>query len=109
MDEDGELGIAKTHTKAAQNKSGDAKGFNRQHDWSISHLDERVFGTFIVLVVVIVISVWVFDIPPLIRYTVTICAGAIFVYLKSMATKRKKDLEEVRRLQVKEHSKKYFR
>ena len=106
MDEDGELGITKTHTKAAQSKSGDAKGFNRQHDWSISHLDERIFGMFIMLVVVIVVTVWVFDVPPLIRYAVTIGAGAIIVYCKSMATKRKKDLEELRKQQVREHLKK---
>lgn len=106
MDDNAEQGIAVTHTKAAQNKLDHAKGFTRQHDWGISHLDERIFGMFIMLVMVILISVWAFDIPPLIRYAVTIGAGAIFVYCKSMATKRKKDMDELRKQQVKEHSKK---
>ena len=39
-----EAGIATSHTKAAQNELGHAKGFERQHDWSINHLDERIFG-----------------------------------------------------------------
>ena len=106
MDDNAEQGIAVSHTKAAQNKLDHAKGFKRQHDWSISQLDERIFGMFIMLVVVIVITVWVFDVPPLIRYAVTIGAGAIIVYCKSMATKRKKDLEELRKQQVREHLKK---
>ncbi len=101
-----ELGIAISHAKAAQNKLDHAKGFERQHDWSISHLDERIFGMFVTLILVILISVWAFDVPPLIRYAVTIGAGAIFVYYKSMATKRRKDMEELRRQQVREHSKK---
>ena len=100
-----EQGIAVTHTKAAQKKLDHARGFERQHDWSISLLDERIFGTFIMLVLVILISVWVYDIPPLIRYAVTIGAGAIVVYCKSMATKRQKDLEELRKQQVRDHSK----
>ena len=99
-----ELGIAISHAKAAQNKLDHAKGFERQHDWSISHLDERIFGMFVTLILVILISVWAFDIPPLIRYAVTIGAGVIFVYCKSMVTKRRKDLEELRRQQVEEHS-----
>ena len=102
-----ELGIAVTQARAAQEMLGHAKGFERQHDWSTSHLDERIFGMFIMLIVVILISVWAFDIPPLIRYAVTIAGGAIFVYLKSMATKRKNDLDELRRQQVEEHSKKF--
>ena len=101
-----ELGIAVSHTRAAQNKLDHAKGFERQHDWSISHLDERIFGMFVMLVVVILISVWVFDVSALIRYAVTIGAGAIFVYCKSMANKRAKDLEELRKQQVRQHSKK---
>ena len=105
MDDNAEQGIAVTHTKAAQNKLDHAKGFKRQHDWGISHLDERIFGMFITLIILILISAWVFDIPPLIRYAVTIGGGAIFVYCKSMATKRKKDMDELRKQQVKEHSK----
>ena len=101
-----EHGISVSHNKAARAKLDHAKGFERQHDWSISHLDERIFGMFIMLIVVIVITVWVFNIPPLIRYAVTICAGAVIVYLKSMSTKRKKDLEELRKQQVREHLKK---
>jgi hypothetical protein len=101
-----ELGIAVTHARAAQNKLDHAKGFERQHDWSISYLDERIFGTFVMLVVVILISVWVFNVPPLIRYAVTIGVGSIFIYCKSMATKRKKDLDELRRQQVTQHAKK---
>jgi cobalamin biosynthesis protein CobD/CbiB len=106
MDDNAEQGIALSHTKAAQNKLDHAKGFNRQHDWSISHLDERIFGMFIMLIVVILVTVWVFEVPPLIRYAVTIGAGSIFVYCKSMATKRKKDLDYLRQQQVKEHSRK---
>lgn len=104
MDDNAEQGIAVTHAKAAQNKLDHAKGFTRQHDWGISHLDERIYGMFITLVLVILISAWAFDIPPLIRYVVTIVAGAIFVYGKSMATKRKKDMDELRKQQVREHS-----
>lgn len=46
MDDDSnaEAGIATSHTKAAQNELDHAKGFERQHDWSINHLDERIFG-----------------------------------------------------------------
>lgn len=99
-----ELGIAVTQARAAQNKLDHAKGFESQHDWSIGYLDERIFGMFITLILVILISAWVFDIPPIIRYAVTIGAGAIFVYNKSMATKRKKDLHALRQQQVKEHS-----
>ena len=105
MDDNAEQGIAVSHTKAARNKLDHAKGFTRQHDWGISHLDERIYGMFIMLVMVILISAWAFDVPPLIRYAVTICAGAIFVYGKSMATKRKKDMDELRKQQVREHSK----
>ena len=104
MDDNAEQGIAVSHTKAAQNKLDHAKGFTRQHDWSISYLDERIYGMFIMLVLVILISAWAFDIPPLIRYAVTIGAGAIVVYCKSMATKRKEDMDELRKQQVKEHS-----
>jgi len=106
MDDNAEQGIAVTHTKAAQSKLDHAKGFTRQHDWSISYLDERIYGMFIMLVLVILISAWAFDVPPLIRYAVTIGAGAIVVYWKSMATKRKEDMNELRKQQVKEHSKK---
>ena len=105
MDDNAEQGIAVSHTKAAQNKLDHANGFTRQHDWGISHLNERIYGMFIMLIMVILISAWAFDIPPLIRYSVTIGAGAIFVYCKSMATKRKKDMDELRKQQVKEHSK----
>ena len=104
MDDNSEQGIAISHTKAAQNKLDHAKGFNRQHDWSIGHLDERIFGMFIMLIVVILVTVWVFEVPPLIRYAVTIGAGCVFVYCKSMATKRKKDLHYLRQQQVKEHA-----
>ena len=104
MDDNAEQGIALSHAKAAQNKLDHAKGFKRQHDWSIDHLDERIFGMFIMLIVVILIAVWAFDVPHLIRYAVTIGAGSVFVYCKSMATKRKKDLEYLRQQQVKEHS-----
>ena len=104
MDDNAEQGIALSHTKAAQNKLDHAKGFKRQHDWSIDHLDERIFGMFIMLIVVILVAVWAFDVPLLIRYAVTIGAGSVFVYCKSMATKRKKDLEYLRQQQVKEHS-----
>ena len=99
-----ELGIAISHNKAARNNLDHAQGFQRQHDWSIGQLDERIFGTFVMLVVVIFISAWAFDIPPLIRYAVTIVAGAIFVYLKSMATRRRKDLEALRRQQLEEYA-----
>ena len=105
MDDNAEHGIAVSHTKAAQNKLDHAKGFTRQHDWGISHLNERIYGMFIMLVMVILVSVWAFDIQPLIRYAVTIGAGAIFVYCNSMAIKRKKDMDELRKQQVKEHSK----
>lgn len=106
MDDNAEQGIANTHTKAAQNQLDHAKGFTRQHDWGISHLDERIYGMFIMLVLVILISAWAFDIPPLIRYAITIAAGAIFVYCKSMATKRQKDMAALRQQQVKDHSNK---
>ena len=100
-----ELGIAISHNKAARNNLDHAQGFQRQHEWSIGHLDERIFGTFVMLVVVILISVWAFDVPPLIRYAVTVGAGAIHVYFKSMASKRRKDLDELRQRQVEEYSK----
>ena len=95
-----EMGIAVTHARAAREKLDHAKGFERQHDWSTGHMDERIFGMFIMFVVVVLISVWAFYFPPLIRYAVTIAGGAIFVYLKSMATKRKKDMDELRRQQI---------
>ena len=103
-DSNAELGIAITQAKAAQSKLEHAKGFERSHNWTISQLDERIFGMFAMLVLVILISVWAFNVPPLIRYAVTIAAGLIFVYCKSMATKRKKDLDALRQQQVKEHS-----
>ena len=101
-----ELGIAISQNKAAQEKLDQAKGFERQHDWSISLLDERIFGMFVTFVLVMVIAVWAFDVPPLVRYAVTIVAGAIFVYCKSMATKREKDMEALRKQQLEEYSKK---
>jgi len=104
-DSNAELGIAATQAKAAQSKLEHAKGFERSHNWTINQLDERIFGMFTMLVLVILISVWAFDVPALIRYAVTIAAGLIFVYCKSMATKRKKDLDVLRQQQVKEHSK----
>ena len=104
-----ELGIAITQAKAAQNKLDQAKGFEQQHKWSINHLDERIFGMFIMLVVVIVITVWAFNVPPLIRYAVTIAAGAIFVYCKSMSTKRRKDLDALRQQQVEQHSRRHWK
>lgn len=100
-----ELGIAISHNKAARNNLDHARGFERQHDWSIGLLDERIFGTFVMLVVILLISAWAFDIQPLIRYAVTIVAGGIFVYCKSMASKRRKDLDELRHRQVEEYSK----
>jgi Flp pilus assembly protein TadB len=99
-----ELGIAITEAKAAQRKLEHAKGFERSHNGTINQLDERIFGMFAMLVLVILISVWAFTVPPLIRYAVTIAAGLIFVYCKSMATKRKKDLDALRQQQAKEHS-----
>ena len=99
-----ELGIAITQARAAQSKLNHSKGFERSHNWTINQLDERVFGMFAMLVLVILISVWAFDVPALIRYAVTIVAGAIFVYCKSMATKRKKDLDALRQQQLKEYS-----
>ena len=99
-----ELGIAITEARAAQKKLEHAKGFERSHNSTINQLEERIFGMFVMLVLVILISVWAFDVPALIRYAVTIAAGAIFVYCKSMATKRKKDLDVLRQQQVKDHS-----
>jgi len=99
-----ELGIAITEARAAQRKLGHAKGFERSHDWTINKLEERTFGMFVMLVLVILISVWAFHVPPLIRYAVTIVTGLFFVYRKSMVTKRKKDLDALRQQQVKEHS-----
>ena len=99
-----ELGIAITQAKAAQSKLEHAKGFERSHNWTINQLDERVFGMFVGLVMVILISVWAFDVPALIRYAVTIAAGSIIVFCKSMATKRKKDLDALRQQQLKEYS-----
>ena len=104
MDEHSELGIAITEVRAAKGKLEHAKGFERNHNRTINQLDERIFGMFAMLVLVILISVWAFDVPALIRYAVTIVAGAIFVYCKSMATKRKKDLDALRQQQAKEHS-----
>ena len=104
MDDNSELGIAITQAKAAQNKLDHAKGFENSHNWTINQLDERIFAMFVMLVLVILISVWAFDVPALIRYAVTIAAGLIIVYCKSMATKRKKDLDALRLQQVKEHS-----
>jgi len=104
MDDNSELGIAITEAKAAKRKLEHAKGFERSHNWTIDKLDERIFGMFAGLVLVILISVWAFNVPPLIRYAVTIAAGLIFVYCKSMATKRKKDLDALRQQQAKEHS-----
>ena len=101
-----ELGIAITEAKAAKGKLQHAKGFERNHKGTINQLDERIFGMFVMLVLVILISVWAFHVPPFIRYAVTIVAGLIFVYYKSMATKRKKDLEALRQQQAKEHSQK---
>ena len=103
-DSNAELGIAITQAKAAQSKLDHAKGFERSHNWTINQLDERIFGMFVMLVLLILISVWAFDVPALIRYAVTIAAGAIFVFYKSMATKRKKDLNTLRQQQVREHS-----
>jgi len=99
-----ELGIAITQARAAQSKLEHAKGFERSHNWTIKQLDERVFGMFVGLVLVVLISVWAFDVPALIRYAVTIAAGSIFVFCKSMATKRKKDLDALRQQQLKEYS-----
>ncbi len=104
MDDNSELGIAITEAKAAQRKLEHAKGFERNHNGTINQLDERIFGMFAMLVLVILISVWAFDVPALIRYAVTIAAGLIFVFCKSMETKRKKDLDTLRQQQVKEHS-----
>ena len=101
-----EQGIGISHTKAAENKLNHAKGFERQHEWNIGQLDERIFGMFIMLILVILITVWVFDIPPLIRYAVTIIGGGVFVFSYSMASKRKKDLDELRQQQVREHTSK---
>ena len=103
-DSNAELGIAITQAKAAQNKLDHAKGFELSHNWTISQLDERIFAMFALLVLVILISVWSFDVSALIRYGVTIVAGLIFVYCKSMETKRIKDLDTLRQQQVKEHS-----
>ena len=103
-DSNAELGIAVTQAKAAQSKLDHAKGFERSHNWTIKQLDERIFGMFAMLILVILISVWAFDVPALIRYAVTIGAGSIFVYCKSMATKRMKDLDVLRQQQVKDHS-----
>ncbi len=103
-DSNAELGIAVTQARAAQSKLEHAKGFERSHNWTINQLDERIFGMFVMLVLVILISVWAFDVPALIRYAVTIAAGSIFVFCKSMATKRKKDLDALRKQQVKKHS-----
>jgi Flp pilus assembly protein TadB len=103
-DDNAELGIAITEAKAAQKKLEHAKGFERSHNGTINQLDERIFGMFAGLVLVILISVWAFDVPTLIRYAVTIAAGLIFVYCKSMATKRNKDLDALRQQQAKEHS-----
>ena len=104
MDDNSELGIAITEAKAAQRKLKHAKGFELSHNSTINQLDERIFGMFAALVLVILISVWAFDVPPLIRYAVTIVAGLIFVYCISRATKRKKDLDALRQQQAKEHS-----
>ena len=104
MDDNSELGIAITEARAAQKKLEHAKGFERNHNGTINQLDERIFGMFAMLVLLILISAWAFDVPPLIRYAVTIAAGSIFVYCKSMATKRKKDLDTFRQQQAKEHS-----
>ncbi|MCP4235926.1 MAG: hypothetical protein GY770_20495 [Aestuariibacter sp.] len=104
MDDNSELGIAITEAKAAQRKLDHAKGFERSHNSTIKQLDERISGMFAMLVLVILISVWTFEIPPLTRYAVTIAAGLIFVYWKSMATKQKKDLDALRQQQAKEHS-----
>jgi hypothetical protein len=104
MDDNSELGIAITEVKAAQRKLEHAKGFELSHNSTINQLDERIFGMFAALVLVILISVWAFDVPSLIRYAVTIVAGLIFVYCKSMATKRKKDLDALRQQQAREHS-----
>ena len=103
-DSNAELGIAVTQARAAQSKLEHGKGFEHSHNWTINQLDERVFGMFMMLILVILISVWAFDVPALIRYAVTISAGLIFVYCKSMATKRKKDLDVLRQQQVKDHS-----
>jgi len=102
-DSNAELGIAITQARAAQSKLEHAKGFERSHNWTINQLDERIFGMFAMLVLLILISVWAFDVPALIRYAVTIAAGSIFVFCKSMETKRKKDLDILRQQQVKEH------
>jgi len=104
MDDNSELGIAITEAKAAKRKLEHAKGFESSHNGTINQLDERIFGMFAMLVLVILISVWAFHVPPLIRYAVTIAAGSIIVYCKSMATKRKKDLDALRQQQAKEHS-----
>ena len=103
-DDNAELGIAVTEARAAQKKLEHGKGFERSHNRTINQLNERIFGMFTMLVLVILISVWAFDVPALIRYAVTIAAGSIFVFCKSMATKRKKDLDALRKQHVKEHS-----
>jgi cobalamin biosynthesis protein CobD/CbiB len=103
-----ELGIAITQARAAQNQLDQAKGFERQHDWSIGYLEERILGMFVALLVVILVSVWAFDVPSLVRYTVTILSGAVLVYGRSMATQRKKDMDALRQQQVRDHSRKAY-
>jgi hypothetical protein len=74
MDDNSELGIAITEAKAAKRNLEYAKGFERSHNATINQLDERIFGMFAMLVLVILISAWAFHVPPLIRYAVTIAA-----------------------------------
>jgi hypothetical protein len=58
MDDNSELGIAITEAKAAKRNLEYAKGFERSHNATINQLEERIFGMFAMLVLVILISAW---------------------------------------------------
>ncbi|NKB78043.1 MAG: hypothetical protein GKR96_13660 [Gammaproteobacteria bacterium] len=91
-----EMGIAITDAKASKGRMDQPNGLQKQHDWSVTYLNERTIAMAAIFCVVSIVVVWAMPIAPIIRYPISAMVLIIVVASGVSWLKRKNALMKLR-------------
>ena len=95
-----ELGVSETDAVGAGRRFNEKQGFQKQQDWSLAYMNERIVSSIGVVLLFFILFVWLFDIPKYISYGVTISAIVIGCILIWSFMRQRLCLLDQRRKQV---------